>query len=170
MMRIAVGSKNPAKINAVKRVCEEMQVEVIGIDVPSGVSDQPFSDLETLKGAVERAKNAKMGTQADVGIGLEGGVYEQGDQLFVCNWGALHWEGGTLTAGGARLPLPEEVAVKLRAGMELGPIMDEYAQEKGIRYSKGAVGVFTSGWLTREEMFEHVMKILMGQYMFKRKK
>ena len=165
-MKVAVGSNNPAKIGAVKKVLEQMKSDVIGVDVPSGVSAQPFSDQETLHGAIERAKNAKNESWADIGIGLEGGVYQEGDQLYVCNWGALSWEGGILTAGGARFALPEVIAEKLRGGDELGPIMDEYTQEKGIRYSKGAVGVFTSGWITREEMFEHIVKLLVGQYMF----
>ncbi|HWO75432.1 MAG TPA: DUF84 family protein [Bacillus sp. (in: firmicutes)] len=168
-MKVAVGSSNPAKIGAVQKVLEQFQADVIGVDVPSGVSDQPFSDQETLQGAIERAKNAKNETKADIGIGLEGGVYEQGDQLYVCNWGALCWDGGILTAGGARIPLPDAIAVKLREGQELGPVMDEYTQEKGIRYSKGAVGVFTSAWVTREEMFEQVVKLLVGQYIFLKK-
>ncbi|MET3697224.1 inosine/xanthosine triphosphatase [Bacillus oleivorans] len=169
-MKVAVGSNNPAKLGAVKKALEQIQVIVIGVDVPSGVTAQPFSDQETMQGAIERAKNAKSKASADIGIGLEGGVYQQGNQIYVCNWGALSWEGGILTAGGARIPLPDAIAVKLLQGHELGPIMDEYTQEKGIRYSKGAVGVFTSAWVTREEMFEHVVKLLVGQYMFVQKK
>ncbi|GAA0332773.1 DUF84 family protein [Bacillus carboniphilus] len=169
-MRIVVGSKNPAKINAVKNACEHIRVELIGLDVPSGVSEQPFSDQETLEGAINRAKNAKEMAQVEIGIGLEGGVYEQGNQLYICNWGALCWDGGIVTAGGTRFALPEEIAVKLREGRELGPIMDEYSQERGIRYLKGAVGVFTSGWVNREEMFEHIVKTLIGQYMFRTRK
>jgi len=85
MLRVAVGSKNPAKIKAVHAAFERMQmeVEVVGIDVPSGVAAQPFSDEETITGAVNRAK-AVIG-DFDYGIGLEGGVAESSFGLFLCN-------------------------------------------------------------------------------------
>lgn len=52
-IRVAVGSKNPVKINAVKLALERVmksstinvQVEVQGFDVPSDVPDQPFGDV-----------------------------------------------------------------------------------------------------------------------------
>ena len=39
----------------------------------SGVSPQPFSDEETIQGAINRARAAVKETGADIGIGLEGG-------------------------------------------------------------------------------------------------
>ncbi len=42
-MKIAIGTKNRAKIQAVKNVFGA-DADIIGIDVPSGVSEQPFSD------------------------------------------------------------------------------------------------------------------------------
>ncbi len=59
-MKIFVGSLNPVKINAVTLAASESwpNVEVYGLDVPSGISDQPMSDEETRKGAVARARAA----------------------------------------------------------------------------------------------------------------
>lgn len=62
--------------------------------------------------------------------------------------------------------LPEEIAEKLRDGKELGPVMDEYANEKGTRHHKGAIGILTANLISRTEMFEHIVKILVGQYLF----
>ncbi|WP_053218866.1 DUF84 family protein [Virgibacillus senegalensis] len=164
-MKIYIGSLNPAKIKAVETVFPE--AEVIEIDVASKVSLQPFSDEETMEGAVNRARECASLNPDGIGIGLEGGVMELNKELFLCNWGALICENGnTYLASGARIPLPEEVASQLEKGIELGEVMDEYAQRQDVRKKEGAVGIFTNELVTREEMFTHVMKLLKGQYQF----
>jgi inosine/xanthosine triphosphatase len=161
-MRVAIGSKNPAKINAVKNVFKD---EVISVEAESGVNDQPMSDEETIKGAVNRAMQAAELGEADIGIGLEGGVQQTPYGLMLCNWGALAAKGmEPIIAGGARIPLPEEIARQLLNGAELGPVMDEYAKKQNVRKNEGAVGIFTNGEIDRSEMFTHVMKLLAGQY------
>ncbi|RTR29559.1 DUF84 family protein [Robertmurraya yapensis] len=167
-MKVVIGTKNPAKIKAVEAAFEGYVAEFVSVNVASGVNEQPFSDEETIKGAVNRALAAL--EVGDVGIGLEGGVHEHESGLFLCNWGALAVKGeAPFIAGGARIPLPEEIASKLRSGKELGPVMDEYAQKENIRKQEGAVGVFSNGRVDRAEMFSHVMKLLVGQYEYKLK-
>ncbi|MGM9924278.1 MAG: DUF84 family protein [Bacillus sp. (in: firmicutes)] len=164
-MIIAVGSKNPAKVEAVRAVFQADSSQVIAVDVPSGVSAQPFSDEETIKGAINRAKASMAEANAHIGIGLEGGVAETPFGLFLCNWGALvAKDGKPILAGGARIALPEEIAVRLKRGEELGPVMDEYTNRQNIRKKEGAIGVFTNEAITRKGMFEHIMNMLMGQY------
>ena len=91
-LRIAVGSKNPAKIRAVeqalRRVLEHKDklnnVVIIseGYDVASGVRDQPMGDDETCLGAKNRAAAAYFayrkahGTPPHFAFGLEGGLEE----------------------------------------------------------------------------------------------
>lgn len=165
-IQAGIASKNPSKVNAVANTLEALgyTCDLISAETASGVSDQPRSLAETRLGAVNRAK-AMSDQSVDIAIGLEGGVYELDGEMYVCNWGALATNNGKVyTAAGAQLPLPEEIAVKLRAGGELGPIMDTYANESGIRHHKGAVGVLTAGLIKRDEMFGHIVKILLGQY------
>ena len=61
-MRVAVGSTNPAKIKAVKaafqKVWPDKKWVVEGVEVKSGVSDQPMSTSESIKGATNRAKRS----------------------------------------------------------------------------------------------------------------
>ena len=164
-MRIAIGSKNPAKVNAVKDAFRDYNVDIIAVDAASGVSEQPMTDEETIKGAINRALEAAEKAGASIGIGLEGGVQQTAQGLLLCNWGALTATGfEPIIAGGARLQLPEEVAEKVLAGNELGPVMDEYANKQNVRKNEGAVGIFTNGQVNRSEMFLHVMKLLAGQY------
>jgi len=64
MKKIVVASKNPVKIKAstlaFKQMFPEESFEVIGVQVPSFVPDQPMSDEDTYIGAVNRAENAKL--------------------------------------------------------------------------------------------------------------
>lgn len=167
-MKIIIGTKNPAKIAAVKNAFIEANSEFISLDIPSGVSEQPFSDEETIQGAINRAKGALEEGNGDIGIGLEGGVQESEHGLMICNWGALQANGREpIIAGGARFLLPEEIATRLRSGEELGPVMDDYAKKKNVRKAEGAIGIFTNGEVNRDDMFTHLMKLLIGQYNYK---
>lgn len=165
-LKLAVASTNPAKINAVTDCMKELglHTEISAAETASGVSAQPFSNEETRQGAINRAV-AALGHNFDLAIGLEGGVYELEGTMYVCNWGALASSAGKIyTAGGAQIPLPEEIAMELRNGKELGPVMDDYANETGIRHHKGAIGILTDGLINRGEMFGHIVTILIGQY------
>ncbi|MBO0996165.1 DUF84 family protein [Bacillus sp. SD075] len=165
-MKIAVGSKNPAKVSAVLGVYEE--AEIISLQVESGVPEQPFSDKETMEGAMTRARNCLIHSDAELGIGLEGGVVKMGQGLFLCNWGAMATrDGEVFVAGGARIPLPGIVAEKLLDGEELGPVMDAFTRQENSSKKEGAIGVITEGRITRGEMFLHIMRMLAGQYEYK---
>ncbi|SOC36625.1 DUF84 family protein [Ureibacillus acetophenoni] len=168
-MLVSIGTKNRAKTAAVTNIVNNYleNVEYNHLEVPSEVSEQPRSDDETRQGAINRALNSLKISQADLNFGLEGGVREIDGKMYCCNWGALVLKDGTvITAAGALFLLPEEIADEIRIGRELGPVMDSYTNEKGIRHNKGAIGVFTANLIDRTEMFEHIVKILIGQYFF----
>lgn len=165
-MKIAVGSSNPAKVEAVRTIFNKD--ELVTLNVDSGVSEQPFSDEETIEGAVNRAKNCLNESDAELSIGLEGGVVDTKHGMFVCNWGALVTrENEVFIAGGARVLLPESIAKRLRTGEELGPVMDDFTQSHNIRIKEGAIGIFTNNRVTRAEMFLHIVRMLAGQYEYK---
>lgn len=162
-MKIMIGSKNPTKWKAVEAVFPTYQVDTM--DVPSYVSSQPFSDEETKAGAINRALQCAESSTGTVGIGLEGGVMYVNDQLYLCNWGALVTKGKNVyTASGARIALPSAIADQLVTGNELGDIMDGYAKKQEVRNNEGAIGIFTNEFISREEMFIHVVKLLRGQW------
>ncbi|SOC03415.1 inosine/xanthosine triphosphatase [Ureibacillus xyleni] len=167
-MKIAIGTRNKAKtaaiVNVVKKHFEDVSFEQFSVG--SNVSEQPFSNEETRQGAINRALNTLKVANADLNFGLEGGVYEVDGLMYCCNWGAVALQDGTvLSCAGAQFVLPEEIAIELRAGKELGPVMDEYTKEKETRHHSGAIGVFTAGLINRTEMFEHIVKLLIGQYL-----
>ncbi|NBJ69049.1 MULTISPECIES: DUF84 family protein [Clostridia] len=163
-MKIVVGSMNKAKIQAVEEVFPE--AVMVTKDADSGVPLQPFSDEETRQGAINRALSSLDTQDATFGIGLEGGVMFIGNQLYLCNWGALASSDQVYTASGARIALPYEITEQLIQGRELGDVMDEFAKRKQVRQQEGAVGIFTAERVSRRSMFRHVMELLRGQWEF----
>ncbi|MBA4493819.1 DUF84 family protein [Paenactinomyces guangxiensis] len=166
-MKVAVGSKNGTKVGAVEKAFQHLNATILPVSVPSGVPDQPLSDEETIQGAMNRARNARKEMEADIGVGLEGGVVQTAHGLFLCNWGALTDRNGIqVMAGGARIKLPDEFFIPLKKGKELSFVMEQYTNQKNIGTNQGAVGIFTHGYVERQEMFLHVSKLLIGQYLF----
>ncbi|MCC3357995.1 DUF84 family protein [Bacillus sp. REN16] len=170
MLHIAIGTKNPAKVDAIINGFAGVEANFLPLSVSSGVSAQPFSDEETIRGAINRAKSALEHVVADLGIGLEGGVAETEYGMFLCNWGAiLDRDNETVIAGGARILLPDEITMELKKGIELGDVMEEFTKQKNIGKAEGAIGIFTNHYVNRNDMFTHVVKLLVGQYTYKKK-
>ncbi len=123
--------------------------------VASGVPDQPFGDEETIAGARERARRAREAADADLGVGLEGGVVDGPDGMRTCAWCVVvHRDGREGVGGSLAMPLPDGVAAMIRAGEELGYAMDRFADERGTKHGKGAVGILTAGRIDRQAAYE----------------
>ena len=155
-MKIAVGSTNPTKLKAVRAAVRRVwpQAEIVGVNVPSGVSAMPLSDPECLAGARRRAHAARVALAAEVGVGLEGGVNEEPAGLMLAGWVVVaHEDGREGVACTAKLPLPPRIAARIRAGEELGPVMDEVLNAANTRQHGGAIGALTGGLVPRDQAF-----------------
>ncbi len=153
-IRVAVGSTNPTKIRAVEEAVGSVwpQVQVIPVAVPSGVAEQPMGHDETIAGALNRARAALEATGADLGVGIEAGVVESEHGMLTTGWTVILDRQGQVGLGnsGAFL-LPESIAQAIREGGELGPEMDRFTGQANVKRNQGAVGVFTSGRMTRSQ-------------------
>ncbi len=154
--RIAVGSTNAAKVEAVRQIIERLWPEatIQPIAVTSGVSVMPMTDEETRRGALIRARAALDATQADLSVGLEGGVTRLPEGWFVCGWVAILDRKGRIGLGATgRFPLPPPLARAIEAGEELGPATDRLAGQPDTRQGPGTVGILTDGLVTRAQAF-----------------
>lgn len=152
-IKIAVGSLNPAKVEAVRSVMERIygQVRIIPKDVPSGVPEQPFGD-ETLKGAKNRAK-AALG-DCDLSVGIEAGVFEMYGDLYDIQHCAIIDQKGIMTVGmGSGFRYPDSVTELVRNGKTVGEAVKiVYGSEVGSE--RGAIGILSRGLLDRKGLTE----------------
>jgi inosine/xanthosine triphosphatase len=154
--RAAVGSTNPAKLEAVHRALARLApgCAVESVAVPSGVGRQPLGDEETRRGAVQRARTAIAMSGADVGFGLEGGVILEGDRPWLVSWvAAVDRTGRWGEASGLRMPLPRSATERLRGGEELGDVIDALFDVRLSRQQAGAIGLLTEGFISRTDAF-----------------
>jgi inosine/xanthosine triphosphatase len=170
MVRVAVGSENPVKIGATKRVAGELfegGVEVVAVGVDSGVLEQPRGRTETLTGAENRAARAlEADSDADYGVGIEGGVTDLTERpgLYLIMWAAVTDGDRLERGGGPALRLPDAIAERVRDGGELGPVLDDRLDTDGLRERAGAAGVFTGGAIDRESALAHAVAGAFGPF------
>ena len=126
---------------------------------------QPLSEEETRQGAINRAKDSLKRTQAQLGIGLEAGIFFLNDKVYLCHWGAIvdRNENVYITNGPVIL-LPTAYSQELLAGQNLEDIVHRSTGIQNLGAQEGAIGIFTRGRLTREQVLTEVVKVLLGQY------
>lgn len=172
-MRIGVGSGNPVKRRAVEAVVDgeagaagRATVEAVAVD--SGVSEQPSGHPETIRGAENRARNViAADAEFDLGVGIEGGVaeFEGTEGLYLVMWAAVT-DGDEVGRGaGPAIRLPDAIAHRVRAGEELGLVMDDELDEEGVARGRGAAGVLTGGRVDRTAALETAVAGAMGPFL-----
>ncbi len=165
---VAVGSANPVKLAAVRAVVQgaARDVTVDAVPVPSGVADQPFGDDETIRGARQRARAARNAADADLGVGLEGGVVDGPDGMRSCAWCVVvHRDGREGVGGSLAMPLPVAVARMVRDGVELGHAMDALVASRGTKHGLGAVGILTDGRIDRQGAYEVLVTYALAPFL-----
>jgi len=155
-MKIIVASTNPQKVKAVSDLIPMYDflkgVVVEGVNVDSGVSNQPKSLDETVQGAINRAKAAFVNT--DYSFGIESGLMAVPQtkcgimDVCVC----AIYDGKNIHLG---LSSAFEPPKKIFDLMEKGLDMTQACVETGLTCnpklgsSEGLVGILTCGRLDR---------------------
>jgi inosine/xanthosine triphosphatase len=153
-MVIAVGSKNPTKLEAVQLAFSEIwpdkEWDVQGVEVGSGIADQPMSDEEAVQGATNRAQRAREAIRADYGVGLEGGLQEVAGQYYDCGWAVVvDAQGRTGSGTSIRMIIPPRVMQLIRDGKELGIATDIVFGKTNSKHAEGYFGAMTNNRITR---------------------
>lgn len=171
-MKIAIGSTNPTKTRAVENVLRPMyaQIEFSAHEAPSGIPAQPIGDEETRRGALNRARAVLELTNADWGVGLEGGIIQTEMGIMTNAWCVIVDHTGRVGVGGsANMLLPDAVAARVLGGVELGEAMDEYASVEDVKRKMGAIGILTRGLLDRQGAYEHIVKLALARFLWDEK-
>jgi inosine/xanthosine triphosphatase len=185
---VAVGSKNPVKMNAVSSTFlaywPDAEIELSSHDVASGVRDQPWGDTETRQGALNRAEAAwsahliQSGAPPDFAVGLEGGVTEEdwashttpglpGTSVSCFAYMAIMAtspSGGAPRWGVARtasFALPSRIVGLMRGNppMELGDADDAVFSDTNSKQKGGTVAKLTNGLISRTAYYEHALHL-----------
>lgn len=158
-MKINVASKNPIKIKAVEELIKQYsfigESVVEGIDTESGVSNQPKTIEETIRGAINRAKNAF--TDCDLSFGIESGIfdvpYTKAGVMDIC--ACVIYDGVTTHIGlSSAFEPPKKITDLMK---EKNIEMSDACLEMGITKnpkvgnSEGLIGILTNGRMNRLE-------------------
>lgn len=162
MKTIAVASHNPVKADAVlcgfRRMFPGEDFTVEGVSVPSGVSDQPMTDANTLKGAKTRAENLRNQLpDADFWVGIEGGCEPLAGDLAAFAWIVVLKENRIGYARTALFRLPPSVQALVEGGLELGEADDQVFGRENSKQLSGAVGLLTGDVVTRTTLYEQAV-------------
>ncbi len=163
-MKIIVSSTNPVKINATlegfQQVFPNKTFEIEGLSVPSGVSDQPISEKETMEGAKNRVLNAhEIYPKADYWVGIEGGIQkvesdEQDDpEMMTFAWVFIKSKDQIGKGRSASFFLPPKVVTLIEQGKELGEADDIVFGKNNSKQQNGAIGILTEDLITRTALY-----------------
>jgi inosine/xanthosine triphosphatase len=140
---------NPVKVECVLVAAQTYWPgsEVLGVDTDSGVGHQPVSDTEMRTGAINRARGALAAiVDANMGVGIEGGVLDALEGMWACAWVAIIDRQGHIGWGqSGRFLLPAPVAALVRDGMELGLADDLFFRRGDPKQLDGAVAYSSAG-------------------------
>jgi inosine/xanthosine triphosphatase len=161
-MKVVVASANPAKILAVQDALAQIftgqTLQCSGQSTESGVSAQPMSSEETLRGALNRLQAvAAAAPDADYYVALEAGL--DGDCSFA--WIAISHQGRLSKTRSASLPLPPAALIAIQQGEELGDVMDRMFAQHNVKQQGGAIAMLTNHLLTRSGVYQQAIILAM---------
>jgi inosine/xanthosine triphosphatase len=155
-MKVAVGSPNPLKADAVREAFGKFfgDVEVVSVDVASEVRPFPMGDAEIMAGAANRAKGAKASCpECEYAVGIEGGVVEFAGRWFDRNY-AVVLRGGRMGVGcSAGYEIDESILRQVIPETDDSKkVIDRIMGEENVFDGVGVVGVMTQRRLTRKDI------------------
>jgi inosine/xanthosine triphosphatase len=170
-MIINIASKNPIKIRALEETISQYPLfsdaKIMSLEIDSGVSDQPKSMDETIKGATNRALQAFMG--CDYSVGIEDGLMKVPHtktgymNVTVCSI----YDGKTHSLGlSSAFEYPVEATrYAVEGNMDMNQVFAKLGLTKNpkVGNSEGAIGILTKGRLPRKETAKQAIMMALIQ-------
>jgi len=155
---VAVGTKNPAKIEGIKQAFAKYykDVEVRPVDSSKVAKAQPKSLDEMTADATARASYALSVAGGDFGVGVEAGIFTIGSLYFDNQVGAIADKSGNVSLGhsaGYMLPR-EDMETLFREGKELERWAERVSGIDEVGDKGGFINFLTKGVITRADLTE----------------
>ena len=173
-MRIAIGSTRAPKVEAVKEAWSifsskiltagDEEIEFAPFDVPTGATQMPVAVEQLMTGARERADRLMLQlkrerAEADFYVGLEGWfnvVDPRGArrQVFLESWAFVSDGHLGFFGHGGGIYVPPAISTQVMdRGIELGIVIDLFAQQRDVSSQQGVWGVLTRDIFNRQHSF-----------------
>ncbi len=156
-MKIAIGSQNKAKVEALAEIIQEYphlkNAEIVALNVASGIAEQPKTLEETMEGAANRAKNAFENCQYSFGIesGLMAVPKIKSGVMDVC--ACAIYDGKEYYFGlSSAWEAPQKVVEYMNQGFNMteASVKAGLSDNPNLGAAEGLIGVVTKGRLTRK--------------------
>jgi inosine/xanthosine triphosphatase len=168
ILRIAVGTTNPAKLEAVKEILQDYlhlkHAMVTGMKADSGVSDQPKSLDETITGAMNRARGAF--SDCKYSLGIESGLFPvphtKSGYMDVCAVAIYDGKEFHLGLSSAwEFPDPAIIRLMLDEGLDMSQAINKVGLtgDPNIGSAEGAIGIVTKGRISRKEYTKQALRM-----------
>jgi len=166
-MRIIIGSKNPNKVGAVREQIADYplfrDVVIEGMATESEVSHQPQSLEETMRGAMNRARNAFL--DCDYSFGIESGLIEvpYSKSNFMNVTICAIYDGKNFHQGvSSGFELPVQVIKTIfeeRIELDAALVKTGVVLNPRIGYEKGIIHFLTNGRMDRKDFTKEAIRM-----------
>jgi inosine/xanthosine triphosphatase len=163
---VAIGTKNPAKIEGVRRAFSKYfpDVEFLPVDSTSVAKAQPRGLEEMTAGATARARFALSKVGGDFGVGVEAGIFTIGEIYFDNQIAAVADPSGRVSLGhSAGYMLPREAMENLFGeGKELERWAEQVSGVDEVGDKGGYINFLSKGAMTRADLTEQCVIMALG--------
>lgn len=169
-MKVLIGTKNPGKIEGVRKAFERYfeNVDIEGIPVNSNVADQPVNE-EILTGAKNRVKNLKEYAlknkiEADFYTASEGGISNLLGEWIDINCAIIENKEGLQSVGISQgFPVPDKYVNEIRK-TNLGNVFDKLYDGKELNKGKGGISFLTKDEVTRIDLTKNAFVMALTKH------
>jgi inosine/xanthosine triphosphatase len=157
-LKIAVGSTNKVKLDAVRNIFTQAfgLVEIVSVEPESDREKQPMEE-RTIRGAIRRAKTALESAGADFGVGIEAGLFYNRalDRYLDIQYCCIMDASGRMTVGhGPGFEYPPDVIRSVLEGGTVGDTMSSITGIESIGRKSGSIGYLSDGLIDRTSLTE----------------
>jgi inosine/xanthosine triphosphatase len=164
--KIRVGSANPSKIEAVREILLDYShlkdFVVAGFEVRSGVSDQPKSLEETIRGAMNRSKGAF--DDCSYSFGIESGLMQvpntKSGYMDVCVCSIFDGREYHLGLSSAWEAPKQVMELMLQKGLNMSDAAYHagFTENPNVGAAEGLIGIMTKGRLDRKKYTKEAIR------------